>query len=76
MFIGSVIFEFVGVSIRWLFHRLFSLLKGRKSKTFKEVWDGPKDYNGMETTAYSFYNIILGAFIIVLICFIIVESGW
>lgn len=30
----------------------------------------------MEATAYSFYNIILGAFIIVLTCFIIVQSGW
>ena len=75
MFIGSVIFEFVGVSFRWLFHQLLSLFKGRKSKTFKQIWDGPKDYDGMEITTYSVTSIALGAFIIVLTCFIIVKSG-
>ncbi len=59
-FIGSIIFEFIGVFFKWLYFSMTSLLSGKKRYSFKKVWHGRKEDNFKAEFEYGISNIALG----------------
>jgi hypothetical protein len=69
-FFGSIIFEAFGAFFRWLYVSILNKLRGRKSSSFKEVWEGKKTaFQG--SIEYGFSNIILGVIIVMAVILII-----
>lgn len=69
MFIGSILFEFMGVLVRWALQFPLFLFSRTRIKSFKEVWDGPGDSKPSETLLYGFSNIMLGVLVWMLIIY-------
>jgi hypothetical protein len=61
-FFGSIIFEAFGAFFRWIYVSILNKLRGRKSSSFKEVWEGKKT-SSQGNIEYGFSNIILGIMI-------------
>lgn len=40
--IGSIFFEFIGASVKWLYSAILCTLKGKKILSFRDIWDGKK----------------------------------
>ncbi len=57
--IGSMIFEWIGASIKWLFFGLIDFFKKRKPKSLKYYFEG-KSKNHSEMVFTGISNIILG----------------
>lgn len=71
-FIGSVLFEIIGASIKWVFSAIINYIKGKRVPSFKEVYDGKKGMDKADTIFYGVSNILLGIiFTVVLILFLI-----
>ena len=70
-FIGSIVFEFIGVLFKWIFYYLRGKIKGNKVYKFKEVWNGRKNKNFKEELEYGVSNIVLGMVIIIVVIIII-----
>jgi len=68
--IGSVVLEFLGAYVRWMFLFIYSKLTNKKVKTFKEVWDGKGIKDGASLLSYGTSNIIIG----VIFSFIIIYT--
>ncbi len=60
MFWGSIIFEFIGVCMRYLFQFLLFPIKRNKLKTFAELWKGPVYEESISSISYGFSNILIG----------------
>lgn len=76
MFIGSYIFAFIGVLFKWLIQFPFLLIKKRKIKSFKEIWDGSDGNEPDNYFLHGFSNTFLGAVIVALILNFIIWMGW
>ncbi len=61
----SVLVEFLGASARWSYHALWDNLKGKKAKSFSEVWRGSKKASHIDQMKYGMSNIFLGYLVIV-----------
>jgi hypothetical protein len=64
-FWGSIIFEAIGAFFRWIFLRVIARIKGGKSVTFKQVWEGRNSTSLQENVEYGFSNIVLGVTIVI-----------
>jgi hypothetical protein len=64
--LGSIILEFLGAMVRWIFLRSI----GRKV-TFRETWNGPNK-SVRESLEYSVSNTIIGWFTIGILASILV----
>ena len=64
-FLGSIIFEFIGAFFRWLLLFTLNKIKGRKSVSFKQVWEGRKNTSLQENVEHGFSNIVLGVIIVI-----------
>ena len=67
---GSIVLEFIGALIKWIFYAILCALRGKKIVSFRKIWSGKQ--NGDESSAdllmHGMSNIILGlAFSILLI---------
>jgi len=69
--IGSYIFEFIGVSFRWIVGLIYSLFTRRKPRSFSEILSGKESLSGSDLLLYGFINIALGVVIFLIIAYII-----
>ena len=60
MFWGSLVFEFIGVSVRYLLQLLIHIFSKQELKSFKELWDGPDQEDPINMVSYGFSNILIG----------------
>lgn len=74
MFFGSIIFEFIGVVFRYLYHMFYCAITGERLKSFKEIWNGPDSDDPINNVSYSQVSIIIG--IMVLVIFILITKSW
>ena len=65
-FIGSILFEFIGVLSKWIYFNSFRKLKGQNTISFKKVWNGRKNKEFHEELSYGVSNIALGMLITIL----------
>lgn len=72
-FIGSIIFEFIGASFKWVYLAIKHKIVGKKIVGFKQVFDGKKNADFQETIEYGMSNIILGMVIVFIICMTLVS---
>ena len=68
-------FETIGVSVKWVFYRLFTLLYNEKAKSFAEIRNGPEDYNSLEQTVYNVSNIVLGVLTVIISILVVKQLG-
>ena len=64
---GSLIFEFIGVSAKWIFHCVKYKIKGKAIIKFKNFRKEKKDISFQESIEDSFSNVALGIIIIVIL---------
>ncbi len=57
---GSLVFEFIGVLVRFAFQYLLYPLNRNKIKTFDEMWKGPDKEDPINFISYGFSNILIG----------------
>ncbi len=67
IFIGSIIFEFIGVFFRWLYFYITRKLSNKEAISFKRIWQERKNKDFKEEFEYGVSNIFLGMLITVLI---------
>jgi hypothetical protein len=60
MFFGSVVFELIGVSSKWLFLQIRNSFVQRKAPSFMEIWRGPRNADLQESVEHGWSNIFLG----------------
>lgn len=60
MFWGSVVFEFIGVLVRFLVQCLIYPFTKKGLKTFTELWNGPDKEDPVNFISYGFSNILIG----------------
>ena len=65
-FIGSIIFEFIGVFSKWIYFNLLRKLKGHNTISFNKVWNGRKNMKFHEDFLYGLSNTGLGMVITIL----------
>lgn len=70
-FIGSIVFEFVGVFFRWLYIAFIRKLKGKKVVSFGKVWKGRDNDDFSEDFEYGVSNIFLGMTVTIAIILIL-----
>lgn len=74
-FVGSIIFEFIGVLAKWVFYSMINILTGKKGKkSFGEIWNGRRS-NFQDTIESAWSNIGLGMLIVFIVCCILVWLG-
>ena len=65
-FIGSIIFEFIGVFSKWIYFNLLRKLKGQNTISFNKVWNGRENMKFHEDFLYGLSNTGLGMVITIL----------
>lgn len=60
MFWGSIIFEFIGVFIRFLFQCINYIFTKKPMKSWGELWNGPDSEDPINLVSYGFSNILIG----------------
>lgn len=73
--IGSVVFEFIGASLKWFFNFIYSFIKGKEPTSFKEIWGGKEDAEYHEVILGGVSNIFLGLFVTVMILSLLIYLG-
>jgi hypothetical protein len=61
----SVLVEFIGASTKWFFLLSIDFLKGKKPKSFKEIWKGEKKKSSSDSIKGGISNIFLGYAVII-----------
>ena len=75
-FFGSIIFEFIGVCVRWIYYKLREKWNGEPALTFARIFNGKKNSGSREKFEYGLSNVILGiitVFVLIAIVFWIDE---
>jgi hypothetical protein len=75
MFIGSFLFEFVGVLFKWLFQFPLSIIKHSKIRSFKVIWNG-EDKEPNDIFLHGISNIFLGVIIIAMFIYLALWLNW
>jgi hypothetical protein len=70
-FIGSIIFEFIGVFFRWSFIAIVRKIKGQEVPGFWIIWNGRKNKTFQEHFEYGVTNIVIGVLVTFSILYII-----
>lgn len=76
MFIGNIIFNFIGGTVRYIFGMIWRTILKKKKFSFKEYIYGPKnpeDY--FDENGHTFVNGIVGFVTLMIICWIIVMKS-
>ena len=68
MFIGSVIFRFFGVLLRWIAINTWFLICKKRRLKFSDVWIGKQKKEFLSNASYEMSNIILGSLFILTVC--------
>jgi hypothetical protein len=68
---GSIVFEFIGVSAKWIFTNIKDRIQGRKPKTFSELWNGKKKATLQESVERGWSNAFTGIAIILAVIIIL-----
>ena len=69
--LGSVIFEFIGASAKWVYSNVKDRLRGERPKTFSEIWNGRKKASFQESIEHGWSNIFLGVAIIIILIIVL-----
>tara|TARA_R110002020_G_scaffold123495_4_gene280020 strand:- start:2197 stop:2439 length:243 start_codon:yes stop_codon:yes gene_type:complete len=72
-FIGSIIFEYWGAFLVYLFQKILYPLVGKKSLTFKEIYNGDKKSNHSEIILSGFIHITVGIVSVILILLLAIR---
>lgn len=56
----SIIFEFTGAVLKWLFTLIYSFLKGEKPASFSRIWDGNENDEHHDKILMGFSNVLIG----------------
>ena len=62
MFWGSIVFEFIGVTIRYFLQFLICLFTKKRTRSFRELWNGPDNRDPINSISYGFSNVLIGFF--------------
>ena len=73
--IGSIIFEFIGASIKWLFYAIIHLFKGEKVISFGTIYSGDPDDEFHDKIFGGIYNILVGLLVTVGIIVLLIRFG-
>lgn len=71
IFIGSIIFEFIGVFFRWIYYYFIRKFRHKEPISFKRIWSGRNNMDFKEEFEYGVSNIFLGMIITILIIAVI-----
>ncbi len=71
----SLIFEYLGITARWLFFFIRSKVTGKKAKSFKEVRHGDM-HEPADVLSYGCLNIFVGLIIVVIIAYVMVYFSY
>lgn len=71
IFFGSIILEFIGAIVKWVWYWIINSIQGRKSISFMSVWRGRKHKDEMSYILGGFSNTITGAIVVLGIIFIL-----
>lgn len=72
MFIGSILFRFFGVLLRWVVINMWSLLRWKRGRVrFIDVWSGKQNNDFFSATSYETSNIIIGFVFVLTMCAIL-----
>lgn len=69
---GSLIFEHLGASTRWLYYALHSQLTGSKYKRYGEFYDGRRGWKFSRKSKNAMYNIFIGTVILLALLVVLV----
>ncbi len=70
---GSIILEFIGALTKYLIYSVIAKIKGRKVVSFKLIWQGRKKSNEMDYVLNGFSNTLVGAVVLTLLLFLLVD---
>lgn len=73
--IGSVILEFIGASIKWVFNLINSFLRGKERVSFSQIWEGEESSEYHEILFNGVSNIFVGVAFIFAIIFLLIFLG-
>jgi len=73
MFYGSFIARFFGVLLVWFVRIFYSLIKGGKIKSFKEIWNIPNYDDLANKASYEMKFIVIGVIFIFIICWFLMK---
>jgi len=69
MFIGSILFRFFGVLLRWIAINVKYFIKLKKVKVkFNDVWNGIEKNDFFSEASYEMSNIVIGFIFVLTIC--------
>jgi len=72
MFYGSIIFRFFGVLLRWfVINCRIIISRNKRGIGFIEVWKGKSNNDSTSKAANEISDILLGAFFIVIVCYLL-----
>ena len=60
MFWGSIVFEFIGVLVRFLIQYLVYPFTKKELKSFVVLWNGPDKEDPVNFISYGFSNVLIG----------------
>lgn len=66
-FLGSIIFEFIGAFVKWLFYAIRNRLIGKEVVGFMRIWMGRKGAKNEELILQGFSNTGLGMLVVVIL---------
>lgn len=69
---GSLIFEHLGASTRWLYYFIHSGLTGSRRRKYSEFHDGKKGWRFSRKTKNAMYNNVVGTIILAVILVVLV----
>lgn len=71
-FIGSIIFEFIGVLSRWIYVLIIKKINGEKAISFSEVWKGRASNDFARSFGYGISNVLLGMIVMIIVLLILI----
>ncbi len=73
MFYGSIIARFFGVMIVLIIRFFYSVLTGKKIKTFADIWKGPVYDDLADNASYEMKFILIGVIFIFIACWFLMK---
>lgn len=70
--IASVILEFIGASIKWIFNLINSFVRGKERVSFTQIWEGKEGAEYHEILLNGVSNILMGVAFIFAIIFLLI----
>lgn len=71
--IGSIVFEFVGAFVKWVFYAFVYKMRGKEIISFKEMWSGRKGSKSSDLIMHGFSNVVLGLLVTIGLILLLIK---